>query len=1795
MMDHLTIVVNKEAPKFKKAPKDFNGIAKVALAIAAAVATLAAALILIEKLEVNKTLENIWPILIGLAGFTAALILIGSIGKPGNYNTATKSILAMCAPIGAIALVLSAMKFLNLTEAEIGVMQDQAATIALFLLGFAASLALIGNFGSHLSKATKPIIAMTVVVGLIGGLLIAFNRLRMNRKEMQDNVITLSGALITLSTLLILLAKTKNLSNTIKPIVAMTAAVGVIGLLLALLTSLHPTWDELIVSALSIGLVLFALVGSLALLAKTNISENDVTGPLVAMLAGVILMGTIFAVLTELGASWEVIAAASAGIAIVIMTLAMAFAALTNNNSDVSKAEKATKPMVNAIVGIGAAIAAIIYVGGNAVDSITIALAIAGALVAIAAAIKVVALMSSDIDNASNALPMILLATALMGTVMWALSSMGVDGGNAVLMATGIGVAMIALAGAIKIIAKISKNTKEAVGALSVMAVVIGIIGAVIGALTKYGATDIEKLIATTVAIASLLAVAGIMFFVISSVAQNLDKSKVLIGTIAACLLAAGGAIAMIQNAAGVDPYESIKTAFGIAIALLAAAGGLILLSKFGGEIGSSLACIAIISAGMLAAGKAISTILSVGNADSAIKAAIAIAGVLAVAGIALAIASGAGDYAADGAAAIAIMSIGILAAGKAVTTLAQYNWDQSISAAAGLAIVILCMAVAARIAESAYGGALAMTVLCLGVAAAAAGLATLASMDWQNILIAAGTIAAIMMVLLILGQFSTGAAGGIAVLVAGLIGTGAAMALISGSVLMLAVAINIIADSLFRLSTISSDDLSVVYDMIPNLIKSASNSIGAFCDAIIKNTPKIIEAFSTVVEGVLFAIFGLAPTIVLGLLDILDQVLAGIADHTSSIAESVFTIVQDLLEIFNSDYAEKILSLIIENVIIIIRTLANYTDEFVSAFAELLKAIFDSVIKAANNLDPNFLVDGLALVASIAILLATLEGFAVGAQLAMTGVLALAGVIGELVVLLGILGGLNQIPGIDWLLSEGGEFLSSIGDALGQFLGGMAAGIIDEVSDSLPGLGKDLSKFMLNSKEFFDGCKEIDQSVLEGALRIAGAIAAITGAEFLESIATFGKNDSMKNFKKDLKKLGEGLAAYAESIDGIDPDAVSKSAAAASMLADLNTKIPKSDGKFQEFFGNQNIATWGNRLAKFGKDLATYGEEIDGLNDTAVTKSAAAATMLAYLNDNLPKSDGLAQTILGNQDIDTWGARLATFGAYLAEYAKSVDGLETDGIYQSSIAGGWLADLADKLPPADGWKQTILGNQDLDTFGAQLGTFGRGLMAFQNATKELDYLNFANAVLCADEICKLANSFSNEEGGSVEWMVNNDGFVILGENLEDFGNAMSDFAASIDGMSDASFKTHLANLSAFCDCVDRISSFDDDAILTLASSLDHASNLPIQKFLDQFSEADLNLEEALSTFLNNIAAFFESNETTEQRLKTIGNEIVRKVLDGIIEHSSLDDTINAGRDYIINPVTEGMKSERSVKMLTDSGDSIAGIIIDTLKEYVEAMERTGRMLILGLCDGMDKSSAEVESAATRLAERVKDTVNRILEIHSPSKVAYESGNFYGIGFSDGITNQIDNAFKTSSELGYSAIDGLDRAMSTVGDNIDLTKTSENVMAGFANGITSGISNILNGNTKDAITGICSNLSTAMASSINDELADGIVIKPVVDLSNVEDSTGEINSMFTGMALNFDNVNFGGTTAGLTGKIAYSQAKAADVQNGSSNETSNNSTVTFNQYNTSPKALSRYEIYRQTENQLAMMKGLVAQ
>ncbi len=87
------------------------------------------------------------------------------------------------------------------------------------------------------------------------------------------------------------------------------------------------------------------------------------------------------------------------------------------------------------------------------------------------------------------------------------------------------------------------------------------------------------------------------------------------------------------------------------------------------------------------------------------------------------------------------------------------------------------------------------------------------------------------------------------------------------------------------------------------------------------------------------------------------------------------------------------------------------------------------------------------------------------------------------------------------------------------------------------------------------------------------------------------------------------------------------------------------------------------------------------------------------------------------------------------------------------------------------------------------------------------------------------------------------------------------------------------------------------------------------------------------------------------------------------------------------------------------------------------------------------------------------------------------------------------------------------------------------------------------------------------------------MIRPILDLSDVEEKSHRLNTLFSrSQAFNRQHRNC--------------TARGRNLQNEDTNPNTGNS-YNFTQNNYSPKALSRTEIYRQTKNQFSAMERMV--
>lgn len=268
--------------------------------------------------------------------------------------------------------------------------------------------------------------------------------------------------------------------------------------------------------------------------------------------------------------------------------------------------------------------------------------------------------------------------------------------------------------------------------------------------------------------------------------------------------------------------------------------------------------------------------------------------------------------------------------------------------------------------------------------------------------------------------------------------------------------------------------------------------------------------------------------------------------------------------------------------------------------------------------------------------------------------------------------------------------------------------------------------------------------------------------------------------------------------------------------------------------------------------------------------------------------------------------------------------------------------------------------------------------------------------------------------------------------------------------------------------------------------------------------------ENTLVGFQNGLDA--QTNNTLTQ-LGVIANDGVDTFAEGVGTHSPSWKFFDMGVNCLVGLIKglDSYKYQVYWKM-AEIGNMVVEVAERTMSP--DKFETIGMNAVQGFIDGMNSKMDDVNAMATELAS-IAETVMGLLGEQSPSKVFYQIGRYVDEGMANGMHDYSGRVFNEAEDMANSTIESMRFTIANI------------------------------------------------ASMLNDEMQDP-VIKPILDLSNVQAGVRTLNGIFGNNQALIANPN-------------------ANLQNG---QYSANGNVVFNQYNTSPKALSRYEIYRDTRNML---------
>ncbi len=446
------------------------------------------------------------------------------------------------------------------------------------------------------------------------------------------------------------------------------------------------------------------------------------------------------------------------------------------------------------------------------------------------------------------------------------------------------------------------------------------------------------------------------------------------------------------------------------------------------------------------------------------------------------------------------------------------------------------------------------------------------------------------------------------------------------------------------------------------------------------------------------------------------------------------------------------------------------------AAALNLMKDV-DNAIESAGALSLM-----LVAISGVMVILGALKGVVSGAVSALPYV---AIFIAGLAAIVLALGAIAQIPGVNWLISEGGNFLEALGTAIGQFVGGIVGGVAKGFTSALPEIGTDLSAFMNNAKDFIEGAKQVDMSVLEGVGILTGCILALTAANLIEGIASFitGKS-SISSFAEELPKLGEGLNAFSQSVEGLNTESVTAAANAAKALAKMADTIPNSGGIAAWFAGENSITQFADELPKLGRGLKDFSTEVDGVNPESITAAANAAKALAEMAAVIPNSGGVAAWFAGENSITQFADELPKLGEGLTGFSESISGIENmDNVTAATNAAKSLAEMTKHIPNSGGVAAWFAGENSITQFANELPKLGDGLTGFSESISGIENMDNVTAAANAAKTLAEMTKYIPNSGGVAAWFAGENSVTQFANELPILGDGLTQFAESVSGI----------------------------------------------------------------------------------------------------------------------------------------------------------------------------------------------------------------------------------------------------------------------------------------------------------------------------------------------------------------------------------------------------------------------------
>lgn len=380
-----------------------------------------------------------------------------------------------------------------------------------------------------------------------------------------------------------------------------------------------------------------------------------------------------------------------------------------------------------------------------------------------------------------------------------------------------------------------------------------------------------------------------------------------------------------------------------------------------------------------------------------------------------------------------------------------------------------------------------------------------------------------------------------------------------------------------------------------------------------------------------------------------------------------------------------------------------------------------------------------------------------------------------------------------------------------------------------------------------------------------------------------------------------------------------------------------------------------GNNLSAFGESLSGFIESIRLIDDKALTGTGYLTGILLEL---------------------TGGGFLTRLGG-LESTLSSMAGMDFTGLTNTVESVSSIGKKMSKLEKVKEW----FDNNDIRSFGFQLKTFAE---AFSNYAEAVP-ANGAEAATATTEIVssftaldKMISSSKNLFSGEVN-------LSTFGEQLVKFSETLKTFYGNVKGINAEQLTGVLSGVNQLTSAVKQIGKLDPGTVSSFKVTFSNMASQAIQAFVDTIRNSTPQVRASMNNLVFAINAGLSSNSIM---FKMAGQTVISNLILGMNAMS-------------------GNAKEAMHKLSRTAW-------FETTKFYNNYYS-TGQYLIKGFINGMKSKKGDVKKVGKELGKTALDSMDKTLDIHSPSREAFVRGLQTVKGYVNGAKSKFGELKNTVS------------------------------------------------------------------------------------------------------------------------------------------------------------------------------------